>query len=113
MTTPSGTRLGTWGWPDTHLGRRAVTLAGLSLTGIVLLVLGFALGVVEPADSYTDSWGQTVWGAGIWACAVAALVTGLMSIIQHHERSRLVLVATGLGLLPVVLLVCEIALGKF
>lgn len=81
--------------------------------GIVLLVLGFALNIVEPADGYTDSWAQTAWGAGIWACAVAAFTTGLMSIIQHHERSRLVLVATGLGLLPVVLLASEIALGKF
>ena len=40
-------------------------------------MLGFALDIVEPADSYTDSWPQLVWGVGIWVCAVAAFVTGL------------------------------------
>ena len=101
------------GWPETRTGWRALTLAGLSVTGIVLLVLGFALDIVEPADSYTDSWAQLVWGAGIWICAVAAFVTGLIAIIRHHERSWMVVLATALGLLPVVLLLSEIALGKF
>ena len=88
-------------------------MAGLSLTGILLLVAGFALNIVDPADSYTDSWGQLVWGIGIWGCAVAALVTGLIAIFRDRERSWLVVVATVLGLLPVVLLLSEIALGKF
>ncbi len=91
----------------------AVTLAGLSVTGVLLLVLSFALGVVEPADTYTDSWPQLAWGAGIWLCALAALVSGLVAIFRHHERSWIVVVATCLGLLPVVLLLSEIALGKF
>jgi peptidoglycan/LPS O-acetylase OafA/YrhL len=101
------------GWPDSRIGRRAIVLAGLSLTGIVLLVLGFAFGIVEPADSYTDSWAQLVWGAGIWVCAVAAFVAGLVAIVRHHERSWMVVLATALGLLPLVLLISEIALGKF
>ena len=109
----SRTRLGTPGWPASRLGRRAITLAGLSVDGIVLLVLGFALGIVEPADSYTDSWAQLVWGVGIWGCAVAAFIVGLVSILRHHERSWMVMLATALGLLPVALLVSEIALGKF
>ena len=100
------------GWPESRVGRRAVMLAGWSLAGVVLLVLSFALGV-EPADSYTDSWPQLVWGVGIWACAVAAFVSGLMAIIRHHDRSWMVVLATALGLLPVVLLLSEIALGKF
>jgi hypothetical protein len=99
------------GWPESRVGRRAVALAGLSVAGIVLLVLSFALGV-EPAKSYTDSWAQLVWGAGIWVCAVAALVCGLIAIIGHHERSWVLMLATGLGLLPLVLLISEIALGK-
>lgn len=89
-----------------------MTLAGLSVAGIVLLVLSFALGV-EPATSYTDNWAQLVWGAGIWVCAVAALVYGLIAIIAHHERSWMVLLATALGLLPLVLLISEIATGNF
>ena len=101
------------GRPESQLGRRAITFAGLSVTGILLLVLSFALGIVEPADGYTDSWPQLVWGMGIWACAVTAFVTGLIAIVRHHERSWMVTLATALGLLPVVLLISEIALGKF
>jgi hypothetical protein len=100
-------------WPESLAGRRAITLAGASVAGIVLLVLSFALDLVEPADSYTDSWPQLVWGAGIWACAVAAFVTGLVAIVRHHERSWMVVLATALGLLPLMLLLSEIALGKF
>ena len=113
MATHSGTRLRLLGWPESRLGQRAIALAGLSVTGVVLLVAGFALDAVEPADSYTDSWAQLVWGLGIWACAVAAFVLGLVAIVRHHERSWLVVVATALGLLPAVLLISEIALGKF
>jgi hypothetical protein len=113
MTTQSRTGLNRRGWPESRVGRWAITLAGLSLTGIVLLVLGFAVNIVEPADSYTDSWAQLVWGAGIWVCAVTAFVTGVVAIVRHHERSWMVMLATALGLLPVVLLLSEIAMGKF
>ncbi len=114
MTTPLRTRLDMRGsWPESRIGRRAVTFAGLSVTGILLLVLSFALDIVQPADSYTDSWAQLAWGVGIWLCALSALVTGLLAIFRHHERSWTVVLATALGLLPVVLLLSEIALGKF
>lgn len=113
MTAHSRTGVDMRGWPESRIGRQAITLAGLSLTGIVLLVLSFALGIVEAADSYTDSWAQLVWGVGIWVCAVAAFVTGLIAIVRHHERSWMVVLATVLGLLPLVLLISEIALGKF
>ena len=113
MTTQSRTRLDMRGWPESRVGRQAITLAGLSVTGIVLLVLGIALDIVEPADSYTDSWAQLVWGVGIWVCAVAAFVAGLVAIVRHHDRSWMVVFATALGLLPVVLLLSEIAMGKF
>jgi hypothetical protein len=109
MATRSSLRHDMRGWPESSVGRRAITFAGLSVTGIALLVLSFALGVVEPADSYTDSRAQLVWGVGIWVCAVAAFV----AIVRHHERSWTVLLATGLGLLPLALLLSEIALGKF
>jgi hypothetical protein len=113
MTTHSSIRHDMRGWPESRVGRRAITLAGFSVAGILLLVLSFALGIVEPADSYTDSWAQLVWGVGIWGCAVAAFVAGLVAIVRHHERSWMVVLATALGLLPVVLLLSEIALGKF
>jgi hypothetical protein len=113
MTTHLGIRHDLRGRPESRAGRRAITFAGLSVTGIVLLVLSFALGIVEPADSYTDSWAQLVWGVGIWVCAVTAFVAGLVAIVRHHERSWMVVLATALGLLPVVLLLSEIALGRF
>ena len=113
MTTRSRTRLDLRGSPRSRIGRQAITLAGLSVTGIVVLVLGFALDIVEPAESYTDSWAQLVWGAGIWACAVAAFAAGLVAIVRQHDRSWMVVLATALGLLPVALLLSEIALGKF
>jgi uncharacterized membrane protein (UPF0182 family) len=99
--------------PESRVGRRAITLAGLCVAGVVLLVLAFALDIVKPAASYTDSWGQLVWGLGIWACGIAAAVSGVVAIVRHHERSWMVVLATALGLLPLVLLLSEIALGKF
>lgn len=113
MVTQSRTGLSRRGWPESRVGRRAILLAGLSVSGIVLLVLGFALDIVEPADSYTDSWPQLVWGIGIWGCAVGAVVAGLVAMVRHHERSWIVVLATTLGVLPAILLLSEVALGKF
>jgi len=113
MTTHSSSRPYRPGWPESRVGRRAIKFAGLCVAGVVLLVLSFALGIVEPAQSYTDSWAQLVWGLGIWACGVTAVVTGLIAIIRHHERSWMVVLATALGLLPLALLLSEIATGNF
>jgi len=113
MTTHSGSRHDMRGWPGSRVGRWAIKLAGLSVAGIVLLVLAFALNLVEPAASYTDSWAQLVWGVGIWACGIGAVVTGLVAMVRHHERSWMVALATVFGLLPLALLLSEIALGKF
>jgi hypothetical protein len=113
MTTHSSSRPHMPEWPESRVGRRAITFAGLCVAGVVLLVLSFALGIVEPAQSYTDSWAQLVWGLGIWACGVTAVVTGLIAIIRHHERSWMVVLATALGLLPLALLLSEIATGNF
>ena len=107
MTTHSSSRPHLPGWPESRVGRRAITFAGLCVAGVVLLVISFALGIVEPAQSYTDSWAQLVWGLGIWACGVTAVVTGLIAIIRHHERSWMVVLATALGLLPLALLLSE------
>ena len=113
MTTHPSPRHVMRGWPESRVGRLAMTFAGGAVGGIVLLVLAFALDLVQPAASYTDSWPQLVWGAGIWACGIGAVVTGLIALIGRHERSWMVGLATVLGLLPLVLLLSEIALGKF
>jgi hypothetical protein len=92
MTTRSTIRHDRRWWPESRVGLRATTFAALCVAGVVLLMVSFGLGIVEPADSYTDSWAQLAWGFGIWACGVAAVVVGL---------------------LPLVLLLGEIALGRF
>jgi len=100
--------------PHSRTGRWSVTLAGVSVACILLLVLVVhVLGLVEAADSYTDDPAQTAWGLLIWASAVASFVVGVVAIARRHERSLLVMAAVLLGILPVVLLVSEIALGKF
>ena len=113
MTTQARTHHHTHWPPESRVGRRAVALAGFSVGAVLLEILAFGIGLVEPADSYTDSWVQAVWGACIWATALAALVTGIIAILRHHDHSWLVRAATLLGLLPVALLLSEIALGKF
>ena len=100
--------------PQSRVGWWAVALAGVTVASIALLVLVvYALGVVEPADSYTDDWLQAVWGLFIWVTALACVVAGVVAITRRQERSWMVLMATLLGLLPVALLISEIALGKF
>ncbi len=100
--------------PQSRAGWWSVALAGITVASISLLVLVvYAFGVVEPADSYTDDWMQAGWGLFIWGTALACVVVGVVAITRRHERSWMVLVATLLGLLPVVLLISEVALGKF
>jgi len=100
--------------PESRLGRWSVALAGVTVASIALLVLVvYLLGVVEPADSYTDDWLQTAWGVFIWVSALACFVVGAVAIARRHERSWAVLTATLLGLLPAALLLSEVALGKF
>ena len=111
MTTHPSPRHDVRGRPESRVGRLAITFAGLAVAGVAVLVLGFALNIVQPADNYTDSWAQLVWGLGIWACGIGAVVTGLIAMVHHHERSWMVALATVLGFLPLFLLLSEVALG--
>ena len=113
MTTHPSIHHDQYRLPESRVGWWCVALAGCTVGGVALEVLAFAVGLVEPAESYTDSWVQAGWGALIWASAVGALATGLVALFRLHERSWLVLTATLLGLLPVALLVSEIASGNF
>jgi len=113
MATHSSTDHDVRGRPESRVGLWAVRLAGLCVAGVVLVVLSFALNIVEPAKSYTDSWAQLVWGLGIWACGIGAVVTGVIATVRHHDRSWMVKLATVVGLLPLALLLSEIATGNF
>lgn len=88
-------------------------MAGITAANVVLILSSLAFGVVELPDTFSDNWRFGVWGLSIWATGVAPLVSGVVATFRRHDRSRLVRVATLLGLLPVVLLLSEIALGKF
>ena len=99
------------GWaPDSRAGRWSVTLAGLALGGTILLAVAFALGL-EPADSFSDDWLLTGAGATILACGAAAVVTGAIAVVRRHDYSLLVAAAVGLGLVPVVLMLQQVAEG--
>ncbi|CAN5295831.1 hypothetical protein BH11ACT1_BH11ACT1_02900 [soil metagenome] len=68
---------------------------------------------MERPDTFSDNWRFGVWGLSIWATGVAALVSGAIAMTRVRDRSRLVILATLLGLLPVALLISAVALGKF
>lgn len=113
MATHDNTHLGPrWSVPESGLGRWAVTLGALTLTSVALILLSLALGFVDLPDSFSDNWWFGVWGVSIWATGVATVVTGVAAITRRHERSRMVVLATALGFLPVALLLSEAALGK-
>jgi hypothetical protein len=44
---------------------------------------------------------------------VGAVVTGVLAVVRRHDRSALVRTAVVVGLLPALMLISEIALGKF
>ncbi|MBN1190401.1 MAG: hypothetical protein JXA46_11660, partial [Dehalococcoidales bacterium] len=73
--------------PKTSLGRWSVGLAAACLVLLVLLVVlvgGLGLGVVKPG-----SLGAFILGFAFGISDIAALVTGLVSIIKTKERSIL------------------------
>lgn len=109
MTTTSDTRRG-WAWsPESRVGAWAVGLAGLVLCGVILLVIGFALGM-EPAETFTDNWLLTVAGAAILAGGVASAVVGAVALVRR-DRSWAVAVATTVGVLVTALLLQQLAEG--
>ncbi|HEY3546217.1 MAG TPA: hypothetical protein VGK17_09005 [Propionicimonas sp.] len=102
------------GWvPQSTVGRWAVALAGITAANVVLILGSLALGLVELPDTFSDNWRFGMWGVSIWATGMASLVSGVVAMTRGRDRSRLVLLATLLGLLPVALLISEVALGKF
>jgi hypothetical protein len=98
--------------PQSQVGWSAVAVAGLHVASVASILLAVVLGLVEIPDSFTDNLVFTGWGLSIWATGVACVVTGVVAITRRHERSWMVLVATFLGLLPVVMLLTEAAMGK-
>ena len=77
--------------PKTSLGRWSVGLAAACIVLLVLLVVlvgGLGLGVVKPG-----SLGAFMLGFAFGISDIAALVTGVISIIKTKERSILAFLA--------------------
>ena len=83
--------------PKTSLGRWSVGLAAACIMLLVLLVVlvgRLGLGVVEPG-----SIGAFILGFAFGISGIAALVTGLVSIIKTRERSILAFLAVAVTVL--------------
>jgi hypothetical protein len=98
--------------PGSRVGRLAVALGAGAVGALVLLAVGFALGVVEHADSFTDSWLLLVWGLVIVGSGAASAVTGALAI-RRHDRAWSVLLSALFGLLVTLTMLREVAQGLF
>ncbi len=78
--------------PKSHLGRWSV---GLFVAWILFFVLAEVMLGSGPDYNMALAYGLTIVDTGI---AVAAFITGLISIIKSKERSVLVFLATVIGL---------------
>jgi hypothetical protein len=76
----------------------------------MVLAMAFSAGL-EPADSFTDNWLLTAAGGVILASAAASAVAGSWALVRGHDRSWLVVSATGLGVLMTALMVQQVAEG--
>ena len=99
--------------PKSYLGRWSVGLVAACIVLLVLLVVlvgGVGFGVVKPG-----SLGAWMLGSAWCISDIAALVTGLISIIKTKERSILVFLAVFLagviGVFCLILFVGEELLG--
>jgi hypothetical protein len=83
-----------------------------AVAALVLLAVGFALEVVEQADSLSDSWLLLVWGLAIVAAGAASAVAGAVAI-RRHDRAWSVLLAALFGLIVTLVMLREAAQGLF
>ncbi len=97
--------------PESRPGRWAVALAGVSVLAIVLLAVGLGVGLLESAESLTSDWLLLGWGLVMLGAGAGSVVTGVVAVTRHHERSAVVLVATFVGLLVTLVTLGEVAQG--
>lgn len=74
------------------------------------VAIAFAAGV-ESGESFTDNLFMSLVGVAILASAAGSVVTGSVALTRGHDRSWLVLVATGLSLLVTALMLQQVAEG--
>ena len=85
--------------PRSRLGQWTVALAGVAVAGTAAAILGFATGLLEPADGFTDKPLLTIWGIVMVVSSTASVVTGALAMVRRHDRATLVVAATIAGLL--------------
>ena len=96
--------------PETRSGRLSVTLAGLSLAGLVLLAVSFGVGLVESVETFSDNWLLVAWGGAVLGAGGAAAVAGIVAA-RRGERSWGVTAATVVGVLMTLVVLNEVAQG--
>ena len=97
--------------PESRSGRWTIALAGMSVAGVVLSVVGFATGVVESASSFSDNWLLTGWGVAVLVSGAASVIAGSLAITRRHDHSWGVLLASGFGILVTALMLQQVAEG--
>ena len=97
--------------PESRSGRWTIALAGMSVAGVVLSVVGFATGVVESASSFSDNWLLTGWGVAVLASGATSVVAGSFAISRRHDHSWGALLATGFGILVTALMLQQVVEG--
>lgn len=97
--------------PESRFGKWTIALAGMSVAGVVLSIVGFATGVLESASSFSDNWLLTGWGLAVLASGATSVGAGSLAISRRHDHSWGVLLATGLGILVTALMLQQIVEG--
>jgi hypothetical protein len=97
--------------PASRMGRWAVGLASAAVLGVALSVVGFATGLVESASSFSDNWALTAWGAAVLVAGGASAATGVIALLDRHDHSWSVVLATVLGTCVLLLLLNEVLQG--
>ena len=94
--------------PHSHTGIASVALAALFFLCIAFVRVVVTVTGQGGGDAFTDNLLVGVPMLVATAAGVAALVTGLVALIRSRDRSLLVWLAAGLGLLLAVLLLGEL-----
>jgi hypothetical protein len=93
------------------MGKWAVALATGSVLGVVLSVVGFTIGVMESAPTFSDNWLLTGWAVAVLGSGAASVVVGALAILRRHDRSWMVLLAACVGLFVAAVMLNEVAQG--
>lgn len=95
--------------PVTKLGKWSlILLVGFFLLFIFTTVVIVGLFHQEGGNSFTDNLFISIPMFSAFGCAIAAFVAGVVSVWKYKERSLLVFVPIGLGLIITLFIIGEL-----